>query len=273
MQAHARAGTSGPPRAKEAGAWCVTPWDVREAGKAAAFAAVALLLTWLVTAATDEGGVAWSERAARTLPLAPLCSGLGTWLGRARALARGEGRALATLGRGPLASAAGAVAGGAALALAAALAIGVTGRVDVRGFYPVAATRNAYAAAPDGAFVEVETGIRIEAGGAILPPGASPDAPAGGSYGRAQDSPSSSSGLPPFARLAAAVSTAIAGVAFPLLGAGDRKHRTRRAASGLLAAAVTIALFQASAAGILSPLWAVVPPLALVAAALRDLAA
>jgi hypothetical protein len=40
-------------------AW--TRWDTRQVGRAALAAAVMLGLAWLVTAATDEGGVAWGE--------------------------------------------------------------------------------------------------------------------------------------------------------------------------------------------------------------------
>src|SRR5208282_3568894 len=124
-----------------------------------------MVLAWLVTAATDEGGVAWSERAARTLPLAPACAALGTWLGQARGWARGEGRALAALGRSPLASSLPAVVGGAAVAWIAAVAMGLGGGVDVSGFFPVARAPDVYVSRGSGVFLDAASRYRIETDG------------------------------------------------------------------------------------------------------------
>ena len=54
-----------------------TRWDARVFARSAVVAGLALGLAWLVTAATDEGGVSWGERAGRTLPLAPACAAIG----------------------------------------------------------------------------------------------------------------------------------------------------------------------------------------------------
>ena len=70
-------------------AW--TRWDRRQLVRAALTTVLTLGLAWLVTAATDEGGVAWGERAGRTLPLAPALRG-GRRVGGAGAGARPRGR-------------------------------------------------------------------------------------------------------------------------------------------------------------------------------------
>ena len=56
-----------------------TRWDALLFARAVGMALVALGVALLVTAATDEGGVSWLGRAARTIPLAPVCSALGAW--------------------------------------------------------------------------------------------------------------------------------------------------------------------------------------------------
>src|ERR1700722_9478623 len=97
-----------------------TVWDTRPLARASLAAARARGLAWLVTAATDEGGVAWGERAGRTLPLAPLCAAVGAWAALAPVMARGEAAALGALGRSPAQIAAAAVGGGAKGALGGA---------------------------------------------------------------------------------------------------------------------------------------------------------
>jgi hypothetical protein len=228
----------------------ITAWDLREAGRALGFAALALVLAWLITAATDEGGVAWTERAARTLPLAPVCAALGTWLGQARGWARGEARALAALGRAPFATSASAVLGGAAVAWFAAAAMALSGHVDVSGFYPVARAPDAYVSQVGGGFTDTASGYRIEADGAIVPPPSDPPA--------APVSPSSS--VPPRGRVAAALSTALAGLALPLLVARAARG-SWSVRLGLLfgAALASTILFHAAAAHVVGAMAAVVP--------------
>src|SRR6185312_432760 len=118
------------------GALRVTRWDAIVFFRAAVLAALALGLACLITAATDEGGVAWGERAGRTLPLTPICAAVGAWGALAAVRARGEVRALEALGRSRVQIAAAAVAGAAAVALVAAMCVGGLGGVDVAGFYP-----------------------------------------------------------------------------------------------------------------------------------------
>jgi hypothetical protein len=237
----------------------VTAWDVRQALGAALFAGLAFGLSWLVTAATDEGSVAWSVRAARTLPLAPACAALGAWLGQARGWARGEGRALAALGRGPLASSGAAVLGGAAVAWIAAASLGFGGGVDVSGFFPVARAPDVYVPVGGGAFRDSATGYLIESDGSLV-------APATRGNGPRDPLPSL---LPPHARAAAAISTALAGLALPLLIAKGR--RASRMTTGLAFAATAVAsifLFHAAAVRLVGAMTAVVPALALIGVAL-----
>jgi hypothetical protein len=232
--------------------YVLTRWDVREAGRAAGFAALALLFAWLVTAATDEGGVAWTERAARVLPLAPACAALGTWLGQTPGWARGEGRVFASLGRAPLATSASSVFGGAGVAWAVALAIAFAGRVDVGGFFPVARVPKVYVAEPGGAFLEAATGYLIEPDGTLLAPHSIPRAAA------------ALETVPSRGRLAAGLATGLAGLAFPLLVARTaRGSWLERGAVALLAAVASVVLFQAAAVGLVGALAASLPSLLL----------
>jgi hypothetical protein len=237
----------------------VTTWDARQAAGAALFAGLAFALGWLVTAATDEGSIAWSVRAARTLPLAPACAALGAWLGQARGWARGEGRALAALGRGPLASSGAAVLGGAAVAWIAAASMGFGGAVDVSGFYPVARAPDVYMAAGGGAFFDTATGYRIESDGSLTPPSVVGEGPHG-------PLPTL---LPPYARAAAALSTALAGLALPLLLAkGRRASRLSTGLTLMATATASIFLFHAAAVRLVGAMTAVLPALALIGVAL-----
>lgn len=220
-----------------------------------------LALAWLVTAATDEGGVSWGERAGRTLPLTPLCAAVGTWVALAPARSRGEARALASLGRSRVGVGGAAVAGAAAIALAAALLLGVVRSVDLTGFYPTATHASAWSFEA-GSFVEAARGLRVTADG-------TPERVA------ALVGAAATSGLPRFARLAAAATTAIAGLALPLLLAhallgraqDARFDRTdaRVAGGAALGVAASIVLFQAAAARALPSMVAPLPALALLA--------
>src|SRR5258708_37602419 len=90
-----------------------TRWDLMLFARAAAMALIVFAVALLVTGATDEGGVPWLGRAARTLPLAPLCSALGVWAALAPVVVRGDAVALPSLGRPPRPIGAGGVVGAA----------------------------------------------------------------------------------------------------------------------------------------------------------------
>ncbi len=248
----------------------VTRWDAVVFARAAIVAGLALTLAWLITAATDEGGVPWGERAGRTLPLTPVCAAVGAWGALAPVRARGEVRALEALGRSRVQIALAAIAGGAAVALAAAVALGAIRAVDVAGFYPSAIHASAWRW-ESGAFVNRALGLVVDAGGSpahFAPP--------------AEVRPLA--GIPKGGRAAAAIATALAGVALPMLlaqllmarhagpadgerlgDAGARAARWPAAAAAGAAIALSVMLFQAAAAQLVPPLCAALPPAALLA--------
>jgi hypothetical protein len=241
-------------------AW--TQWDGRQLVRATLAAALAIGLVCLVTAATDEGGVPWPERVGRAMPLTPLCAAFGVWGALAPVRSRGEVVALEALGRSPLQIAASSVAGGALVALAAALVVGLRlGAVDAAGFFPTA-TRGSAWAWDGGAFVVYAQGIRVTADGV----------PELGPHTGTEFS----GAVLPYARASAAAATALAGVALPLLAARlvACDHSAVRPLPMLVAAAGTMAAsvgcFQAAAAH-RGPAWlAVLPPMALLAFAVRS---
>jgi hypothetical protein len=243
-----------------------TLWDARAFARAAVVATLALAVAWLITAATDEGGVAWGERAGRTLPLTPVCAAVGAGIALAPVRTRGEGRALAALGRSRVQVAAAAVSGGALVALAAALAIGALSAVNVAGFYPTATHASTWQW-DHGEFVDRAQGVRVRADGV-------PE-----SFERASSSIAPPQ-LPRGGRAAAAIATALAGVAFPLLLAhallrppaiarGPEPYELARdqvtwIAVGI-AVAASIVLFQAAAAHRVPSMLGTLPPAALLA--------
>jgi hypothetical protein len=222
--------------------------------RAAAIAALALGLAWVVTAASDEGGLAWGERAGRTLPFAPVCAAVGAWLALAPARTRGEDRALAAIGRSPWQRHAAAILGGSAVALVAAAAIAAPA-VDVRGFYPRPEARATWHADGDG-FASSDGRWRVDARG-------EPSPLAGGSVDVLGPRP-----LPRAARASASLATAALGIALPMLAAAARRRTVARVIGGVLVTAMAMVLaFQAAAASRASPLLAPLPPLLLLAAA------
>jgi hypothetical protein len=239
-----------------------TAWDARLFARAAASALAALLLAWLVTAATDEGGVPWGERAGRTLPLAPLCAAFGVAIALAPARWRGELAALAGLGRSRIEVSLAAIAGGAAVALCAGLLLALPRAVDVGGFYPTA-THGSSWAWTGNAFVDAAHGLRVAADGAPRRVAIEPAAVL--------------AALPPHARGAAALTTALAGLALSLLMAHGLLAKApevpfaRRDAWPIAWAAASLAasvvLFQAAAAHRAPAMAAALPALALLAAA------
>jgi hypothetical protein len=248
-----------------------TRWDARVLVRAAVVAALAFAVAWLVTAVTDEGGVSWAQRAGRSLPLAPACAAVGAWAALAPVRARGEALALAALGRSRVQVAAAAVAGGALVALMAAVAIDASSAVDVTSFFPRAARASAWAWDGD-TFVDRAQGLRVLANGTPV--------------SIASEAGAAALSIPSFGRAAAAIATAVAGLALPLIvahgllarvegadrTAGDRR-RARANAIALLAAvgcvAASLVLFQAAAARQLPALLGAAPPIALLAFALE----
>ena len=251
----------------------VTRWDAVVFLRAAALAGVALAVACLITAATDEGGVPWGERAGRTVPLTPVCAAVGAWGALAPVRARGEVRALEALGRSRMQIAVAAIAGAAAIALLAAGAVGALRAVDVTGFYPSTSHRNAWRWEGDS-FVSPTRGLRVEADGSPVRVGPPAEAPP-------------LEKTPPAGRAAASLATAFAGVALPMLlaqlllerhagpsaqqrlGSSGGPGSARWPALASAAAVVgSLMLFQAAAARLVPALLAALPPAALLAFAL-----
>jgi hypothetical protein len=232
----------------------LTAYDRQTALRASLTAALAMVVAWLVAASTDEGGLAWSTRLVRVLPLSPGCAAIGTWAALARGRARGEALAVAALGRNPWQSSAAAVLGGAAVGLAAAFRIATLGTGDVRAFFPVSPRPTFYRF--DGAsFVDGLGRLRIAADGTIrtLGPGISALPVAG---------------LPDGATAAAALAIAFAAVAFPLVAARTGERTALRA--GVLIGATllsSILFFHAAAVGLIRPVICPVPSILLLAVA------
>ncbi len=235
-----------------------TEWDTRAFARGWAIAALTLGLVAVVTAASDEGGLAWGVRAGRTLPVAPVCAAVGAWLALAPARARGDDRALATLGRSPWQREVAAIAGGGAVALLAALAIAGVARIDVAGFYPRAEESVHWAY--DGASARfVSDDRRWEVGGDGRPTLVASGQPAD----------ATGASPPRRGRAAAALATAALGFALPMLVVRARSRRSATVAGSVIAAGVlaTVLAFQAAAVALAPPLAAALPPLLLLAVA------
>jgi hypothetical protein len=237
-----------------------TDWDTRAFARGGSIAAVSLFLVGVVTAASDEGGLGWGVRAGRTLPLAPVCAAVGAWLALAPARARGDDRAMASLGRSPWEREAAAILGGAAVAFLAALSIASVARIDVGGFYPRAEESMHFHRSPSGVgFTSGDGRWTIDADGA----------PALSSGRVAEAEEAAGAGIPPRGRAAAALATAALGLALPMLVARARSRRATAFALAVIGsgALFTILAFQAAAAALASALVAPLPPLLLLAVA------
>jgi hypothetical protein len=236
-------------------AW--TSWDRRQLTRAAGVATLTLVLAWLVTAATDEGGIGWGARAGRTLPLTPICAAIGAWATLAPVLSRGEALALEALGRSRAQIAAAAVLGAALVAFAAAFGLGLVRAVDVTGFYPTATHGSAWTWT-GAAFADGVHGVRVGADGT----------PAR----IAVETGTVAAALPAYGRAAASAVTALAGLALPLLLAHALLERVRTLPLLLVAGAAMAACvvtFQAAAAGHVPAAVGALPALALLVFALQ----
>jgi hypothetical protein len=229
-------------------------WDARLAARTFALIALAFLAALLLTAATDEGGVAWIERIARTLPALPLAGAAGAWLATAPLRTRGDLRALASIGRNPWQIARPAVAAS-VLAHVLAAALAVSSALAAGTFFPRAAAKPPLAFR-GGDWVDEGRGIRILADGAMT------GAPIRAAAVRAP--------IPPFGGFAVGCVLLLWGSALPmwaLLLVED--SRARRIGLGYAAAtsAGTIVCFHAAAVGALPAILAVIPSGALLAGA------
>ncbi len=226
----------------------MTTWDLRTLGRALAATTLALVVVWLVTAATDEGQLSSSVRIARAMPVAPLCSAVGAALALGTTRLREEARALEALGRTPATIGRPSAIGAALPSLAVALLLAAAPSLDVQAFYPRAPRAETFAWNDErGAFESEALGVRVGASGeavVVAPPRPSGD----------------EDGVPAKGRAAAAAATALAGVALALLASrtvlapalseepGARMRRYGALALGVTCALGTLVAFQAAAA-------------------------
>ncbi|HWL89619.1 MAG TPA: hypothetical protein VNO21_27635 [Polyangiaceae bacterium] len=222
----------------------VLSWDLKYARRTLVFAGLAFAVAFALTAATDEGDVAWWVRLGRTWPVIPVCAAVGAWGALATARARRERLALETLGRSPQKNAAGAIAAGVLVSLVGGAVLAACPSIDLQGYFPTLARGGDFVF--DGAgFVDRERGIRVGQDGTSQSVPVTHD---GVGTDGAQAPLASTAG----ARGVAASVTAIAGSALTLLAAcvqnATARARTRLAAAVLLAVLGTIVLFHGAAA-------------------------
>ena len=239
-----------------------TRWDLQALWRTAALTVLLFAVGCLVTAATDEGGVAWSARLGRTLPLLPACGAMATFLALRLAARRGEVLALETLGCAPARIALPAVLGGASASVAALVLLlalpSARSASTVAAFFPHIGG-SPVRVEPGPSFVDPIHRARISADGVVSAVADVPEPTGGGG------------GLPAGARLSVAVVIAAAGAGLSLVAA--RRVRDPRASPVLLAAAMCvlcIVSFHFAAAGLASAYLACVPACALlIGAAVR----
>jgi hypothetical protein len=225
-------------------------------------ASLALIVTWLVSIATDEGQLSLGVRFGRTLLLAPFCSAVGVALAIAGSRTGGEIRALEAIGAPAVRSALAAVVGATLPAFVAAAALIGSSVIDVRPFYPQPPTAESFEQTTTDSFESRSLGVRINPRG-LLEVLEEPKHPA--------------ENLPKYARTAAGLTIAVAGLAFSIAVAratvrmkpsnepAERRRRVQALLEGALVAALTLIAFQAASARILSVLTAIVPPMAFLA--------
>jgi hypothetical protein len=232
----------------------LTRWDLAVLGRAAGGAILGLLLVALVTAASDEGGLSSLERIGRALPVSPVCAALGVWGALGQVKARGETLALAALGRSFQQIGAPAVAGAFAVCFASCVAIAAAPSVDVASFYPTASHTPSWQWRDNGTFVDPAHGLQMQADGTIA-------------LSKERSGEPSRVTVPPHGRIAAALATALAGVALALFAARALLEPYRRSvdvSACILAAVVTVVFFQAAAARV-APAWVSPMPAAILA--------
>ncbi len=246
----------------------LTRWDLIVFGRAVAGTLLGLALIALITAASDEGGLSWVERAGRALPLSPFCAALGVWGALGPVKARGEALALAALGRTSREISAAAVAGVLLVSVASCVAIAAVPSVDVASFYPIASRPPSWQWR-NGGFVDPTHALRMRPDGTLV-------------ESNIRSTEVLRVAVPPKGRISAALATALSGVAMAMLAArallegGGRRGRRGRMVDGLacaLAAFATVVLFQVAAARRAPALVAPLPALVLTAFAAKRYAA
>jgi hypothetical protein len=224
-------------------------WDVRTFASTLAMGALLFGVACAIGGATDEGSIAWSMRAARAVPLVPVCGAVVTFLALRRAERRGELLALESIGCSPARSAAFAVAAAAAMSLACAASVAFWRGPSLDAFFP-RATAHGDVRVEGAEFFDAARGVRVGIGGEMK-----------------REKPVASSAIAPelAGRAAsAAIVVALLGIALPLLSARGAR-RASAAPVGVAGAmcALCIFLLQAGAAGRAPPALATLPAAAL----------
>ena len=229
----------------------MTAWDRRIAQSTLGVTVLAFAVGILVTAATDEGGVAWRERAVRTLPLLPVCAALGTFLTLRAARRRGELRVLESLGCSEWRCVAPAVLAGAlGTAVGVLVAVGLL-HADVAPYFPRVHADTVLVLPMR--FLDAAQGIAIAQNGTLS------HAPSG--------APEIPEALPSGARGAVALVTLLAGLALPALVARLPRRDALTAVVGVIVlGAGCVLLFHASAVGWGTPYLASLPMVVLLVA-------
>lgn len=254
----------------------LSAWDRKLAWRAFAIAGVTALSAVLVIVTTDDGAP-WARRIAMWGAIAPVAGALGT-LGAARlAEARGELRALFAIGVGPPRALAGAVRGGAALALVGPC-LAASPWADLGALFPKPVEARVWQLvegraeggeergekAARAAMVEATLGVRVEAGGRVTcergraGAEAETEKEAGGAGSLASPQGAGGAG-------AAVGAIGLCAIACPVWVAVRATSAIRRGSVALAAIAGLIAAFQAVALGRGSPLLLFFAPLLLLA--------
>ena len=190
----------------------------------------------LVTAASDEGGITWQERVARTIPATPVIAALAAALEMRRARARGELRALGASGASPWQCARAAAMAGTAFALVLVASL-VRLPSAVAAFFPRPVVGVAYR------FADAQRGFVDDARGWSI---------AGdGTLARSVAHATTTALLPPHATLAAMLTLGLAGFGLSLLATRTWNAATTSAwiRAALAVTAVLVGFHYAAATG------------------------
>jgi hypothetical protein len=225
----------------------VTPYDWLLVRRTAALGLLFGLLALAVMIATDETSNTLAGRLGRLAAVAPLVGASATFLASRQLRARGEGRALESMGATPMRVARGILIGGMAIAAVGPI-LAVFPHVDLSTLFPAVGPVTNPWSLHGGAWHDASRGLVVQASGDLAWSGSS------GAVAAA---------VRPLPRMATALSLALAAAGCPLWIAIEANAARR----GLVAAAVVasaILAFHMVAAGRISALALTLPPLALV---------
>lgn len=229
-------------------------WIWKQAWSAFIGTLVIAALIFVVSAASDEGGVSFHDRVGRVLPTVPVASGLGVYLAARRAQLRGELRLLSLLGIHPLLK--DLAYGLGALVLPLVVGAWLVRGGPIEGFFPPSPATVEFRALPNGeGFQSERIGMRWTPSEGL------------------SSIPETAQRLAAVAREPAALVVLLLAVGLALFAARVRmeSEKGKGMVSMLFAlgiAAATLATFQLAASGYMGPWWTVVPAIALIASEL-----